>query len=176
MYIPKIDYYLKSLTDKEVKDFVAINVTGYFKSIREYLKKVAKSLYIFLTTPDEVENMYNQILLVLVYITLMLKFWIFLIQIYNWLTLNQWLKKLKELLIELKKFKFQTILVLDYKKRNDRKIFHSSAKLIVSGSDIDEAFKSMHQSVIAKMRECACKNWTALDVVIKCSIKIFECL
>ena len=74
MYIPKIDYYLKSLTDKEVKDFVAINVTGYFKSIREYLKKVAKSLYIFLTTPDEVENIYNQILLVLVYITLMLKF------------------------------------------------------------------------------------------------------
>ena len=74
MYIPKIDYYLKSLTDKEVKDFVAINVTGYFKSIGEYLKKVAKSLYIFLTTPDEVENMYNQILLILVYITLMLKF------------------------------------------------------------------------------------------------------
>ena len=38
--------------------------------------------------------------------------------------------KLKELLSELKKFKIQTILVLEYKKRNDRKIFDSSAKLI----------------------------------------------
>ena len=39
--------------------------------------------------------------------------------------------KLKKLLSELKKFKVQTILVLDYKKRNDRKIFHSSAKLLL---------------------------------------------
>ena len=31
--------------------------------------------------------------------------------------------KLKELLSELKKFKVQKILVLDYKKRNDHKIF-----------------------------------------------------
>ena len=48
--------------------------------------------------------------------------------------------KLEELLSELKKFKVQTVLVLDYKKRNDCKIFHSSAKLIASDSDIDEAF------------------------------------
>ena len=48
--------------------------------------------------------------------------------------------KLKELLSELKKFKVQTILVLDYKKRNDCKIFHSRAKLITSDSDINEAF------------------------------------
>ena len=40
--------------------------------------------------------------------------------------------KLKELLSELKKFKVDTMLVLDYKKRNDRKIFHSRAKLIAS--------------------------------------------
>ena len=33
-------------------------------------------------------------------------------------------KELKELLSELKKFKVQIILVLEYKKRNDRKIFH----------------------------------------------------
>ena len=45
--------------------------------------------------------------------------------------------KLKEQLSELKKFKAQTILVLDYKKRNDCKIIHSSAKLIASDSDID---------------------------------------
>ena len=40
--------------------------------------------------------------------------------------------KLKELLSELEKFKVQAILFLDYKKRNNRKIFLSSAKLIAS--------------------------------------------
>ena len=75
--------------------------------------------------------------------------------------------KLKELLSELKKFKVQTILVLDYKKRNDRKIFHSSAKLIASDSDIDEAFKSMHQSIMTKIKNYACKDWIVLDVIIK---------
>ena len=62
--------------------------------------------------------------------------------------------KLKELLSELKKFKVQTILVLDYKKTNDRKIFHSSAKQIASDSDIDEAFKSMHQSITKNKKLC----------------------
>ena len=49
---------MKLLTDEEVKDFVAINFSEYFKSIREEqnLRKVAKSLYIFLATPDEVEK------------------------------------------------------------------------------------------------------------------------
>ena len=46
--------------------------------------------------------------------------------------------KLKEQLSEFKKFKVQTILVLDYKERNDCKIIHSSTKLIASDSDIDE--------------------------------------
>ena len=35
LYILKIDDYLKMLTDEEVKDFVAINFSEYFKSIRE---------------------------------------------------------------------------------------------------------------------------------------------
>ena len=35
LYIPKINDYLEILTDKEVKDFVAINFSEYFKSIRE---------------------------------------------------------------------------------------------------------------------------------------------
>ena len=83
--------------------------------------------------------------------------------------------KLKELLSELKKFKVQTILVLDYKKRNDCKIFHSSTKLIANDSGIDEAFKSMHQSIITKIKNYACKDWIALDVIIKHSIKVFEC-
>ena len=56
--IPKIDNYLKILTDEIVKDFVAINFSEYFKSITEEknLRKVAKSLYILLTAPDEVEK------------------------------------------------------------------------------------------------------------------------
>ena len=83
--------------------------------------------------------------------------------------------KLKELLSELKKFKVHTILVLVYKKRNNRKIFHSNAKLIASDSDIDGEFKSMHQSILTKIKNYACKDWIVLDVNIKDSIKIFEC-
>ena len=67
--------------------------------------------------------------------------------------------KLKELLSELKKFKVQAILVLEYKKRNDCKIFHLCNKLISSDSDIDEAFKSVHQSIIAKIKIMLVKIW-----------------
>ena len=58
LYVPKIDNFLQILTDEEVKDFVAINFSEYFKLIREEqnLRKVVKSLYIFLTIPDKVER------------------------------------------------------------------------------------------------------------------------
>ena len=66
LYIPKIDDNLKILTYKEAKDFVAIDFSQYFKSTKEKLysklneeqnlRKVAKLLYMFLTTPDEVEK------------------------------------------------------------------------------------------------------------------------
>ena len=58
LYIPKIDDYSKIFFDEEVKDFVVINFSEYFKSIREeqYLTKVAKSLYIFLIISDELEK------------------------------------------------------------------------------------------------------------------------
>ena len=58
LYIPNIDDYLKILTDEEVKDFVAINFSEYFKSTTEEqnLRKIAKLLYIFLTTHEEVEK------------------------------------------------------------------------------------------------------------------------
>ena len=78
------------MTDEEVKDFVAIN---FSKSIREEesLRKLSKSLYIFLATSNEVQSSssdncvhdYNV--------------WIFLIQNYNWLTLKQWLKQIKRI-------------------------------------------------------------------------------
>ena len=53
-----IDDYLEILTDGEVKDFAAMNFSEHFQSIREEqnLRKIAKSLYIFLTIPDEVEG------------------------------------------------------------------------------------------------------------------------
>ena len=74
LYIPKIGDYLEILTDEEVKDFLVINFSKYFKSVREEqnLRKVNKSLYIFLTTPEK--NMCNQILLIIVYIIIMLRF------------------------------------------------------------------------------------------------------
>ena len=135
--------YLEILTDQTVKDFVAINFSQYFKSIREKqnLRKVAKLLYIFLTKPMKQKNMCNQIFLIIAYVTIMSRFLIFLIQNYNWLSLNQWLEANQ------KKFqvswKVQTGLVFDYKKINYHKIFHSSTKQIASDSDIDEVFKFM---------------------------------
>ena len=84
-------------------------------------------------------------------------------------------RKLKELLDELKKIKVQTILVLEYKKINYCKIFHSSAKLIVSDTDIDETFQSNHQSIMIKMKNCASTYWNAVETIKKHSIKIFEC-
>ena len=58
LYIAKIEDCLKILTGDEVKDFVAIIFSEYFRSIREKqnLRKVDESFYIFLTTPDEVEK------------------------------------------------------------------------------------------------------------------------
>ena len=83
--------------------------------------------------------------------------------------------KLKELLSELKKFKVQTILVLDYKKRNNCKIFHSSTKLITSDSDIDEVYKSMYQSIMKIIKNYAREDWIVLYVIINNSIKTSEC-
>ena len=67
LYIPKIGGYLKIMTDNEVEDFVVINFDKYFKSVRDKLysqlrekqnyRNIVESLFIFLTTPDKVENM-----------------------------------------------------------------------------------------------------------------------
>ena len=82
--------------------------------------------------------------------------------------------KLKEFLSELKKFKVEAILIVDYKKRNDCKIFHSSAKVIASDSDIDEALKSIYQSIMTKIKNYVSEDWIVFDVIIERSIKIFE--
>ena len=55
LHIPKIDDYLKVLTDEEVKDFVAIN---FSESVREEqnLRKVPKALYISLTAYEKLQS------------------------------------------------------------------------------------------------------------------------
>ena len=37
LYIPKVNEYLEILTDAEVKDVLAINISEYFKSTKEKL-------------------------------------------------------------------------------------------------------------------------------------------
>ena len=59
------------------------------------------------------------------------------------------------------------MLVLDYKKGDDHKIFHTSTKLIASNSDIDEAFKCMYQSIMTKIINYASEYWIVLDAIIK---------
>ena len=72
LYIPKINDYLEILTNEEVKDFVAINFSEFFKSIEEekLLETLLNRFIIFL---QYLMNC-NQILLIIPYITLMLKF------------------------------------------------------------------------------------------------------
>ena len=54
------------------------------------------------------------------------------------------------------------------------KNFHSSAKLIATDSNIDETFKSVHQSIMTKMKNSASKDWIVIKTIVKYSIKIFE--
>ena len=113
LYILKIDDYLKVLTDEVVQDFVATNFSEYFNSIREEqnLRKVSKSFYIFLTTPDQIEKYVqsnssdNSVHRINVEI---LNLFDPELQLINTKPVIK--NKLKELLSELKKFKVQTIL------------------------------------------------------------------
>ena len=139
-----------------MRGFVAITFSEYFKSIRgeQNLRKPAKYLYIFLRTPDEVEK-YMQSnsadICIHHYNVDILNLFDRELQLINTKPVIKNIKsKLKELLSELEKFKVQTILVLYYKKRDDRKIFYSSAKLIASDLDIFEGFKSTDQSITTK--------------------------
>ena len=58
LYIQKTDDYLEILTDEEVKDFVAKNFNETIKKEKN-VRKVAKSLYIFLRTSDNCAHHYN---------------------------------------------------------------------------------------------------------------------
>ena len=78
------------------------------------------------------------------------------------------------MLSELKKFKIQSILVLEYNKRNDCKIFHSNAKLTASDSDIHGAFESIHQSIMTRINNSSGEDWV-VKTIVKHSVKNFEC-
>ena len=83
---------------------------------------------------------------------------------------------MKELLSELKKFKFQAEPILECKKRNDCKTFHWSANIIACVSEIDEAFICMYQSNMRKIKNYSSKNCQIVLIVgIKDIIKIFTC-
>ena len=85
------------------------------------------------------------------------------------------IRTIKRIVKWVKKVQTQTALILDYKKKNDRKIFHSSTKLNAINADIDEAFKSTHQSFMTKMKNDVYEYCIVLDVIIEHSIESFEC-
>ena len=127
LYIPKIDEYLEILTDEEVKDFAVINFSESVKEERN-LRKVAKSLYLFLATPDEVHSNFSDNY-IRHYDVKILNLLNPELQLTNTKLVIK--SKLEGLLNDLKKFKVQTILVLDYKKRDDNQIFHSCTKKLL---------------------------------------------
>ena len=175
LYIPKIDDYLKILSDEEVKGFVAIDFSELFNSTRKAknLRKVAKPLYIFLATPDEVEKYVQSSssdICIHHYNVESLNLFDLELELIN--TKSTIKNKLKELLSDMKKLKVKTVLVLNYDKRNDHKIFHSSVKLIANDSDIDKTFISMHQRIMTKIKKYAYRDWIVLDVIIRHSIRI----
>ena len=49
LHIPKTDDYLKILAGEEAKDFLAINFSEYFKSMREEQEKLEKLLNCFIS-------------------------------------------------------------------------------------------------------------------------------
>ena len=51
----------------------------------------------------------------------------------------------------------------------------SSIQRIASDSDTDESLTSMHQSITAKIKNSASKNWIGLDVIIKHSVTFYDC-
>ena len=129
----------------------------YYKlNEKQNLRKVAESLCNVLTTPNEIKKYAKMVQYnssdscVHRYNIEILNLFDPELQLINTKIMIK--NKLNKLLNELKKFKVQVILVLKYKKKNDHKNFHSSAKLIASDLDIVEAFKSMHQSIMTKIK------------------------
>ena len=56
------------------------------------------------------------------------------------------------------------------KSLNDLKTFQSSVKLIASNSNIDQAFKSMDQSITSKIKNSTGENWVRCNY-LRCNYK-----
>ena len=56
----------------------------------------------------------------------------------------------------MKKFKVQTMLIMDCMNRKDYKIFHSCTKLIARDLDVDDGIKSMHQGIMTIIKHYSC--------------------
>ena len=108
-------------------------------SEEQNLKKVAESLHIFLTTHDEVEK-YAKI----IQLNSPDKY----VRRHNIGILNLFDPKLQ--LINNK--------ILIKNKLKELKIIHSSINLIASDLNFDEAFPSMHQSIISKIKNYASED------------------
>ena len=52
-------------------------------------------------------------------------------------------------------------------------MIEKSPRLISSGSDSDESFKFMHQSIMTKIKNSASKDWIVIKTIIKHSVNIF---
>ena len=74
----------------------------------------------------------------------------------------------------MRNFKVQILLVLKGKKKNDSKIFHPIAKLIATDSETDEALKSIHQSIMTKIKNSASEDWIIIEAIVIHSIRNFE--
>ena len=55
-----------------------------------------------------------------------------------------------------------------------RKVFYQSVKLIFNEPDIDKAFKSMHQTVMTKIKLCVSEDWI-VKTIAENDVKIFGC-
>ena len=81
---------------------------------------------------------------------------------------------IRELVSETKIFKVQSKLFLEYNKKNDPKIFHLNVKLIANDLGINEAFKSMHQNIMRKIKDSSSED-CVVETIVKHCFKIFQC-
>ena len=76
----------------------------------------------------------------------------------------------------LKKFKVQTILVSEFKKIDAHKVIYKIflfiTNLNLNDSDIDNAFRSMHQSIITKIKKF---SLLIVKTIVEHNIKLCEC-
>ena len=153
----------------------------YFKlSEEQNPRKVAESLDRFLPTPDEAGK-YAKTLQLNSSDKYVHRFNIKILNLFDpevqLINTKPMIKnKLKEFLRKLEKFKVQTMLVWEYRKRNDCKIFHYSTKVFASDSDIEEAFKSIHQSIMIRIKNSASNDWIDTETILKHYYGIWTCI